>query len=125
MAPGPRRGRATEKLRLAEVELRLEHPWTAENAPRPPVSPQRIYISCDGILYGTNEVESHAAPAGNEPAKMAANALSAASSGKMNTSVGTTSDLGPGRRLSFVWHVALHPGLSLRIPSGTGENLPQ
>ncbi|MEZ5942606.1 MAG: hypothetical protein R3C18_14530 [Planctomycetaceae bacterium] len=34
--------------------------WTAENAPRPPVSPQRIYISCDGILYGTNEVESHA-----------------------------------------------------------------
>lgn len=51
-------GGALEKLRLAEVELRQLHPWTAENAPRPPVSPQRIYISCDGILYGTNETES-------------------------------------------------------------------
>ena len=53
-------GGALEKLRLAEVELRQLHPWTAENAPRPPVSPQRIYISCDGILYGTNETESNA-----------------------------------------------------------------
>ena len=53
-------GGVLERLRLAEVELRQRHPWTAENAPQPLVSPQRIYISCDGILYGTNEVESHA-----------------------------------------------------------------
>lgn len=50
-------GGALEKQRLAEVAYREEHPLTPETTPQPVITPKRIYVSCDGIMYGTNETE--------------------------------------------------------------------
>lgn len=50
-------GGALEEKRLAEVAYRAEHPFTPETTPQPVITPKRIYVSCDGIMYGTNETE--------------------------------------------------------------------
>lgn len=50
-------GGSLEEKRLAEVAYRKAHPLTPQTTPQPVVTPQRIYVSCDGIMYGTNETE--------------------------------------------------------------------
>ena len=50
-------GGKVEERRLVEVAYRTEHPFTEATRPSPVVQPKRIYVSCDGILYGTTETE--------------------------------------------------------------------
>lgn len=50
-------GGALEEKRLAEVAYRAEHRLTPETTPQPAITPKRIYVSCDGIMSGTNETE--------------------------------------------------------------------
>lgn len=50
-------GGTLEENRLAEVAYREEHPLTPETMPKPIITPKRIYVSCDGIMYGTRETE--------------------------------------------------------------------
>ena len=50
-------GGALEEKRLVEVAYRQEHPFTKETLPKPVITPKRVYVSCDGIMYGTQETE--------------------------------------------------------------------
>lgn len=50
-------GGAAEAKRLAEVEFWEQQPADKRHWPQPSVTPQRVYVSCDGILYCTNESE--------------------------------------------------------------------
>jgi hypothetical protein len=48
-------GGTLEPQRLAAVAYRTEQPLPAP--PPPQVTPKRLYVSCDGIMYGTRDTE--------------------------------------------------------------------
>lgn len=50
-------GGAIEARRLAEIEQWQNQPAQDRQWPPPEITPQRIYVSCDGIMYCTNESE--------------------------------------------------------------------
>lgn len=50
-------GAAAEAERLAEVSLWQAAPPAQRNWPEPEVTPDRVYVSCDGIMYCTNQTE--------------------------------------------------------------------
>jgi hypothetical protein len=50
-------GGAAERLRRAEVQAWRESPILQRSWPEPDVTPRRIYVSCDGIMYCTNQRE--------------------------------------------------------------------
>jgi hypothetical protein len=50
-------GGAAEAQRLAEVEFWRQQPAGERRWPQPEVTPERVYVSCDGIMYCTNETE--------------------------------------------------------------------
>jgi hypothetical protein len=57
-------GGAAEAKRLAEVEFWEQQPVERRRWPPPEVTPQRVYVSCDGIMYCTNETEPDPQQAG-------------------------------------------------------------
>jgi hypothetical protein len=50
-------GGAADRLRRAEAEHWLNTSAEKRKWPEPEVQPQRIYVSCDGIMYCTNQTE--------------------------------------------------------------------
>ncbi len=50
-------GGAAEAERLAEVQRWREQPPQSRHWPEPEVTPQRVYVSCDGIMYCTHQTE--------------------------------------------------------------------
>lgn len=50
-------GAAAERMRLAEAECWRNTPANKRTWPEAEVRPQRIYVSCDGIMYCTNQSE--------------------------------------------------------------------
>ena len=50
-------GGAAERSRRAEVQAWREPPALKRGWPEPEVTPRRVYVSCDGILYCTNQRE--------------------------------------------------------------------
>lgn len=50
-------GGAAERLRRAEVRAWQESPALKRGWPEPEVTPRRVYVSCDGIMYCTNQSE--------------------------------------------------------------------
>jgi hypothetical protein len=56
-------GGAAEQQRRADVQAWQECPGLKRSWPEPEVTPRRIYVSCDGIMYCTNESE----PDPNDP----------------------------------------------------------
>ena len=50
-------GGAADRERRAEAEVWWRHPPDQRVWPVPEVTPQRIYVSCDGIMYCTNQFE--------------------------------------------------------------------
>lgn len=50
-------GGMAEARRLAEVEVWQQQSAKQRRWPEPAVTPRRVYVSCDGILYCTNETE--------------------------------------------------------------------
>lgn len=52
-------GAVAEEKRLAEVEYWNQQLPHQRTWPEPEVTPERVYVSCDGIMYCTNETEPH------------------------------------------------------------------
>jgi len=50
-------GGAAEAKRLAAVECWQQQPSKQRHWPQPEITPERVYVSCDGIMYCTNETE--------------------------------------------------------------------
>ena len=50
-------GGAAEQKRLAEVEFWRQQPAGQRRWPQPEITPDRVYVSCDGIMYCTNQTE--------------------------------------------------------------------
>ena len=50
-------GGAADAERLAEVQRWREQPPQPRHWPQPEVTPQRVYVSCDGIMYCTHQTE--------------------------------------------------------------------
>jgi hypothetical protein len=50
-------GGAAERLRRAEVQAWRECPGLKRSWPEAEVTPRRVYVSCDGIMYCTNQSE--------------------------------------------------------------------
>lgn len=50
-------GGAAEAQRLAEAENWLNQPREQRTWPEPEITPHRVYVSCDGIMYCTNQTE--------------------------------------------------------------------
>ena len=50
-------GGVAEAQRLAEVQQWREQPAAERRWPEPELTPQRLYVSCDGIMYCTNQTE--------------------------------------------------------------------
>lgn len=50
-------GEAAEQKRLADVEYWNQQPPRQQKWPAPEVTPERVYVSCDGIMYCTNQRE--------------------------------------------------------------------
>lgn len=50
-------GGAADTKRRAEVEFWRQQPAAERRWPEPEVTPERVYVSCDGIMYCTNETE--------------------------------------------------------------------
>lgn len=50
-------GSVAEEKRLAEVEYWNQPPPHQRTWPKPEVTPERVYVSCDGIMYCTNETD--------------------------------------------------------------------
>lgn len=50
-------GGAADAERLAEVQRWREQPPQPRHWPEPEVTPQRVYVSCDGIMYCTHQTE--------------------------------------------------------------------
>jgi len=50
-------GGAAEARRLAEVEFWRQQPARERQWPPPEITPERVYVSCDGIMYCTNQTE--------------------------------------------------------------------
>ncbi len=50
-------GGAAEQKRLAEVEFWRQQPAGQRRWPQPEITPARVYVSCDGIMYCTNQTE--------------------------------------------------------------------
>lgn len=50
-------GDAAERLRRAEAQNWHDRPTAQRRWPEPDVSPARVYVSCDGIMYCTNQSE--------------------------------------------------------------------
>lgn len=52
-------GGHAERMRQIEAESWIATPHSRRVWPEPEVRPQRIYVSCDGIMYCTNQTEPH------------------------------------------------------------------
>lgn len=50
-------GGAAERMRRADVQAWHESPVLRRGWPDPQVTPRRVYVSCDGIMYCTNQSE--------------------------------------------------------------------
>ena len=50
-------GGAAERLRRADVQAWQESPALKRGWPEPQITPRRVYVSCDGIMYCTNRSE--------------------------------------------------------------------
>jgi hypothetical protein len=50
-------GTAADEKRRADAEVWQAAPPESRRWPEPEVTPKRVYVSCDGIMYCTNEVE--------------------------------------------------------------------
>ena len=53
-------GDRAESERLAEVQRWQRTPGDKRQWPEPEITPERVHVSCDGILYCTNQAEPNA-----------------------------------------------------------------